>query len=262
MKNSHSVVDSRRRKISDMLEQFGSVRVDALAAELNTSPLTIRRDLEYFEKNELVDRFYGGATMREKRIGDNIFSSALTLHKHAIAQRAAQFVADGDTIFINTSSTALLMLKYITAKMVTVITNNGKAIFADTRDDLIVVLTGGELRSPKEAMVGEFAINNLNRVMATKCFLGCSGLAIDEGITTGVLQEVAVNELMLERVTGQRYILADHSKIGRKHSFVSGKANQISCLITDTEADSRVLSQLRNLSVQVVQVPALKKIDP
>ena len=36
---------------------------------------------------------------------------------------------DGDTIFINTSSTALLLLEYITAKQVTVITNNGRAIF-------------------------------------------------------------------------------------------------------------------------------------
>lgn len=260
MKNSHSVVDSRRQKIMEVLEQFGTARVDVLAAELGASPLTIRRDLEHFETIGLVDRFYGGASLKEKIINDNIFSSVLTLHKHAIAQRAAQFVTDGDTIFINTSSTALLILEYITAKTVTVITNNGKAIFANTRDDMMVVLTGGELRSPKEAMVGEFAINNLNRVMATKCFLGCSGLTIEEGVTTGVLQEVAVNELMLSRVTGPRYVLADHSKIGRKHSFMSGNVDQISCLVTDTEADTAVLNQLRQRHVQVVQVPPLKKL--
>lgn len=261
MKRSYGVVEGRRRKISQTLEQFGSVRVDALAAELNTSQLTIRRDLEYFEKMGLVERFYGGATLKHQAADNNIFSSVYTLHKHAIAKRAAQFVEDGDTIFINTSSTALLMLRYIDAKMVTVITNNGKAIFSESPDDMIVLLTGGELRAPKEAMVGEFAINNLSRVMATKCFLGCSGITIEEGITTAVLQEVAINELMLERVTDQRYLLADHSKVGRKHSFMSGNADQISCLITDTEADRRVLEHLRQLGVQTVQVPPLKKID-
>ncbi|MEG1687231.1 MAG: DeoR/GlpR family DNA-binding transcription regulator [Angelakisella sp.] len=261
MKNSQSIVDNRRNKILQLLEQTGSVCVNSLAEELTISPLTVRRDLDYFEKMGVVERFHGGAALKTKLQSDNIFSSVYTLHKHAIARRAAQLVSDGDTIFINTSSTALLMLGYITAKMVTVITNNGKAIFCDTRDDMILLLTGGELRAPKEAMVGEFALNNLNRVMASKCFLGCSGLTLEEGMTTAVLQEVAVNELMLTRVTGARYLLADHSKIGRKHSFMSGAVEQISCLITDTDADKSILRQLAERGVQIIQVPPLKKLD-
>jgi len=265
MKTKQSVIETRRKKIHQLLMKNGVVWVNALAQEMGASPLTIRRDLEYFDSIGTVERFYGGATLVQPggNDGENIFSSNLIFHKHAIAQRAAGFVEDGDTIFINTSSTALLLLKYITARQVTVITNNAKAIFSEKKDDMIVCLTGGEMRMPKEAMVGDFAINNLNRVTATKCFLGCNGLSAAEGITTAVLQEAAINELMIRRVVGPRVILADNLKIGRTNSFTYGSVQDISYLITDSEVAPKALAQIVavNPSIHVMQVEPLKLID-
>ena len=209
MKNSRNFIETRRKKIYQALEKHGSVKVDELAEQLHTSPLTIRRDLDHLEQQNLVERYYGGASIRRNRSGPA--NSVDSSYKHAIARHAAQFVSDGDTIFINSSSTALLTIKYITAKMVTVITNNGKAIFSDLNEDINIILTGGELRPPKEVMLGEFALNNLNLVTANKCFLGCSGLTVEEGFTTAAMQEVAINQLMLSRVTGKKYILADEA---------------------------------------------------
>ena len=76
-----------------------------------------------------------------------------------------------------------------------------------------MILTGGELREPKESMVGEFATNNLSRVSANKTFIGCSGISSKVGITTAVLAEVAINELMLKQCTGTRFVLADSTKM-------------------------------------------------
>jgi DeoR/GlpR family transcriptional regulator of sugar metabolism len=259
MKNNRAFIENRRRKIYQMLEQHGSVKVEDLSAELHASPLTIRRDLDHLEQLGFIERFYGGATLRENSSQPSLPDSDNALFKHAIAQRAVQFIADGDIIFINSSSTALLMLNYITAKMVTVITNNGRIMLSDYRDNVSIVLTGGELRVPKKVMVGEFALNNLNRVTATKSFLGCSGLTAEEGFTTANMHEVAINQLMLSRVTGERYILADHTKIGKKHNFISGSPDQISCVITDTEADKTVLDSLAVRGIQIIQVPPLKQ---
>ncbi len=258
MKNNRTFIENRRKKIIEALEQHGSIKVEKLSAELHASPLTIRRDLDYLEQLGLVERFYGGASLRKNPTGQSLGDSDNTMHKHAIAQRAAQFVNDGDTIFINSSSTALLMLKYITAKMVTIITNNGNAVFNHVHDNITIVLTGGELRAPKEAMVGEFALNNLNRVTAVKSFLGCSGLTSEEGFTTAAMHEVAINQLMLSRVTGERYILADYTKIGKKHNFISGSPDQISCIITNTESDKTVMDSLAAQGIKVIQVPPLK----
>jgi DeoR/GlpR family transcriptional regulator of sugar metabolism len=228
---------------------------------MRVSPLTIRRDLVALLDSGKIDRFYGGASLLkyDNRSEENIFSSGFTLNKLAIAQYAATLVEDGDTIFINTSSTALAILPHITAKQVTVITNNVKAITSKHRDDMILVFTGGELRFPKEAMVGDFALNNLNRVTASRCFLGCNGINADEGVTTAVLQEATINNLMLTRVTGPRYILADKSKIGRRLNFIYGRLQDISLLITDTEAPQPLVAELRK-KIEVVQVEPLKNL--
>lgn len=48
------------------------------------------------------------------------------------------------------------------------ITNNGRAIDAERGQGVNVILTGGELRYPKEAMVGDYAIRNLQTVIAKR----------------------------------------------------------------------------------------------
>lgn len=260
MRNSQSVVDTRRKKILDLLDETGFVKISDLAKRLNVSPLTIRRDLEALDDHDMIERFYGGAALVQRSADSNIFSSAYTLHKQAIAQKAATLVQDGDTIFINTSSTALAILPYINAKQVTVITNNMRATACKRREDMILMLTGGELRLPKEAMVGDFATNNLSTVTANKCFLGCNGITTQEGLTTAVFQEAAVNRLMLTRVTGPRYVLADKSKIGRQLNFIYGPLDEVTCLITDTEAPQDEIEKLRQ-TMEVIQVPPLKKLS-
>jgi DeoR/GlpR family transcriptional regulator of sugar metabolism len=254
------MVETRRNRLLKSLYETGAVNVQHIARELGVSPLTIRRDLLKLEEVEKISRFYGGASLfRGGHDEDNIFSSAFTLHKLAIARFAAALVEDGDTIFINTSSTAIAMIPYITAKHVTVITNNAKAMNEKLPNDLNLIFAGGELRFPKEAMVGDFAINNLSTVTASKCFLGCNGLTIYEGVTTAVMQEASINHLMLTRVSGPRYILADKSKIGRKLNFIYGSLKEISMLITDTEAPPQLIDELRK-NIEVRQVEPLAQL--
>ena len=65
MKASRSIVNSRREKILETVRSEGDVTVTALAEQLQVSPLTIRRDLQYLEEHKLLERFYGGARTGE-----------------------------------------------------------------------------------------------------------------------------------------------------------------------------------------------------
>ena len=86
-------------QILKIVEYQTNVTVDELAKRLQTSAITIRRDLDYFEQKNLIERYHGGASINKVNFTTNIFSSSLTLNKHAIAKAAARFVEDGDTIF-------------------------------------------------------------------------------------------------------------------------------------------------------------------
>lgn len=256
MKVNKQIVEKRRHKIMQIIQQDSVVNVKDLAKNLNVSPLTIRRDLQYWEEKGAIKRSYGGAKLIQDFV-DNDPLQSNEQYKHAIAKYATQYVQDGDTIFINTSSTALLMLKYIKNKKVTVITNNGKALLIDYDPSITIVLTGGELRTPKESMVGDFALNTLNKVTANKCFLGCSGFDIQAGMTTAILQEVSINETMVRRCKGEVFLLADHSKIGNVHDFSVADIHAFSYIITDELANEEIITQLQQEKINVIKLAPL-----
>lgn len=251
MKRERAYVDGRRNQILEILKANPEVRVDQLAERLGVSLITIRRDLQYLEELKHLKRFYGGAKSIEPKVA---VVDEVQKYRQLIARYAASMVEDGDSLFINTSSNALQMLQYITCKNVTAITNNGKALRYEYGDDVSVILTGGELRHPKEAMVGDFAIRNLQTVFAKKCFVGCSGLSPLTGMTTEIANEVNINGLMIEHATQDVYILADHTKIGKNSSFTSCTIDKVQHLITDEKASEEILEQMRAEGVQIHQV--------
>lgn len=251
MKRERAYVDGRRNQILETLKTNPEVRVDELAEQLNVSLITIRRDLQYLEEQNQLKRFYGGA---KSVASENPVVDEVQTYRNLIARYAASLIEDGDSLFINTSSNALAMLPFITCKNVTVITNNGKALKYDYEDEVSVILTGGELRHPKDAMVGDFALRNLQTVFAKKAFVGCSGLSPITGMTTEIANEVNINELMIQHATQDVYILADHTKIGKNSSFTSCTIDKVQHLITDEKASEDILDQMRAAGVDVHQV--------
>lgn len=254
MKRALSVVNQRRQDILDALKKNPHLSADDLATLLNVSSITIRRDFQYLEERDRLQRHYGGAKVIETFRETSNRNDRYEMRKNMIAKRAAQYVDDGDTIFINTSSTALLILKYLDDKKVNVITNNANALHIPKGVNVNLFLTGGELREPKHSMVGEFAYNNLSRVSANKCFLGCSGISAKLGMTTSVLAEVAINEVMFRQTTGPRYVIADSTKIGYNANFVSSSLNKITTLITDQDADKNEIEMMKFLGLNIVTV--------
>lgn len=251
MKRERAFVEGRRNQILEMLQKNPEVRVDELAELLGVSVVTIRRDLQYLEEEKQITRFYGGARALEEVAAQ---VDIVEMYRNLIARYAAGLVEDTDTIFINTSRNALEMISYITSSNVTVITNNGKAINHEKGDGVSIILTGGELRYPKEAMVGDFAVRNLQNIFAKKSFVGCSGISAKTGMTTEIANEVNVNHLMIEHATQEVYILADHTKIGHSSSFTSCGIDMVKHLITDELADEEELELMRAQGVRIHQV--------
>ncbi len=261
MRNTDQAIKARRNEIMLECQRKGKVSVNELSERFNVSPLTIRRDLQFWEDSNAMIRNYGGAKLVQSFIPETNLNQDNEYAKHAIAKFAAGLVEDNDTIFINTSSTALLILKYIKNKHVNVVTNNGKAILMDYDPLISVQLTGGEIRNPKEALVGEFAINNLMQVTADKIFIGVSGISVKSGLTSALLPEVAINKMMIERCSGSIFVLADHTKIGLDHSFQSGSLKKVDYLITDTMANSDSVAALERASVKVIALEPLKALS-
>lgn len=251
MKRERAYVEGRRRQVVEMLQRNPQIRIDELAKRLGVSVVTIRRDLQYLEEKKQITRFYGGAAVSKEAAG---YVDDVAIYRELIAKYAATLVDDGDTIFINTSSNALDIIKYIKGRHVTVITNNGKAIRQEKAEGVDLILTGGEVRHPKEALVGDFATRNLQNIFAKKAFMGCAGISAATGMSTEIANEVNVNQLMIEHTVQEVYLLADHTKVGHNSSFTSCSIESIRHLITDEMAPAEELEQMRGLGIEVYQV--------
>lgn len=259
MKKTQSIVSKRRERILDYLSTNETINTNELAEKLDISPLTLRRDLQALDDEGLIVRYYGGAKLATNINNDNTINSEedaidsmYNQKKHTIAKYAANLIDDGDTIFINSSSTALLILEYLDNKRVYVVTNNGKALQSTVGPNIELVLTGGQVYERKQSLIGEFATYILSKITADKCFLGVSGIAADSGISTSVLQETLVNHEMINRCSGPVYVLADSSKVGRHHNFSSGEIHEISHLITDTDIKENDINDFKEKGVDVI----------
>lgn len=246
MKKSISQINKRRDQIFSEILEYGEVEVTRLAQLLNVSELTIRRDLSFFEEKKLIERFYGGARLLNPYDERNP-SLELEKTKRKLAKKASELVNSGDIIFLNSSSTTLYMIHYLKDKEVTIITNNGRALFSEIGQGVTVIFTGGELRYPKNAMVGDYALHTLDSLKASKSFIGCSGFSIKNGMSTSVHSEVSVNRKMIENTNGEVYIVADHSKLLHEANFIVSPASEFAGLITNSKISKELEQEYRNL---------------
>lgn len=253
MKNSKSMIQERQNNILEYLKKNSSADITLLAELFHVTPMTIRRDLDALEAKGYVRRFFGGVEcvlpQKESSPGASAAPSSL---KSAIARAAAAMVEDGDTLFMNSSSTALLVLEELADKSVFVITNNGRSLYAKRSGHVELFLTGGTVYGQKQSLVGEFALNTLSQVTATKCIIGVSGISVSGGITSTVVQETTINHQMLARCTGEKIVVAEGFKIGLEHNFFSGSVSEITHLITDSSADPEQLEKLRRQNIEII----------
>ena len=169
MKRKKSEVDQRRNEILVFLKQNPDSSIKKLSEHFQVSVMTMRRDLQELEDMGVLIRHYGGARVRRDAMDSNEISC-----RDMLARYAASLVKDGDSLFLNSSRTALAMIPYINKQNVTVITNNGKAINVEHQPGVQLILTGGELRHPKNVLVGDYALRSLKTVYAKKSFIGCN----------------------------------------------------------------------------------------
>ena len=257
MKKTHGIVSKRRERLLDYLSVNQTINTNELAQKLDISPLTLRRDLQALDDEGLIVRHYGGAkliTNIDDKVNskENSINSIPVNSKNILAKYAADLINDGDTIFINSSSTALLILEYLGDKRVYVVTNNGKALQSTIGPNIELVLTGGQVYERKQSLVGEFATYILSKITANKCFLGVSGITSDSGISTSVLEETLINHEMINRCSGPVYVLADSSKVGIHNNFSSGDIHEISHLITDSNIKEIDIQEFKEKGVTVI----------
>ncbi|MGH1646151.1 DeoR/GlpR family DNA-binding transcription regulator [uncultured Enterococcus sp.] len=253
MKNSLININKRQKNILELLQLTEQMTTDELAKALDVSISTVRRDLNLLEEKNEIIRNYGYCSYNYENKTDFDQSGPERI-KQTIAREASKYVSDYDTLFINSSSTALKTLDFIHSNHLTVVTNNVKVNYSPHKDNCNYILTGGEMRFPKEALVGDIALHTISSMNADVCVIGCSGVSLENGVTTKILNESTINEMMINKTIKCKILVADHRKIGLTSKFKIADISVFDYLITDKFSSQNIVNEIRNAGVKVIQI--------
>lgn len=252
----------RRALIVESARRHGAVSVAEMAVALAASAATIRRDIEHLTEHGYLVRARGGAIL--PTAADATFEPEAAIakrtaerEKEAIGRAAAELVAPGQTLILDSGSTTLAAACALAARRipVTAVTNDlviagvlGRAAMGR------VIVTGGTLRPGSNTLLGEPGEALLRNLHAEVAFLGA------HAVSGAVMTETSLDAARFKRevMTAARRVvlLVDHTKFGEPAFCTIGSLDTIHAVVTDDRTPPDVVESLRErgLAVTVADV--------
>jgi len=255
----HMIGEERRSMIMDVLRREDIVRSSVLQKRFKVSDMTIRRDLEKLERLGLLKRVHGGAVVNQSTSGkappEGAFEDRMPLYteeKAAIGKSAASLVQDGQFIFLDGSTTAIHMTKYLTGfNHVTVVTDGIEVLRALAgKPGIEVIILGGTLQRDHNTIDGPFAIDNAEQINLDYLFLTCGGFDRAGVYDYGTIG-TSIKRILIRRAR-KKVVLANSEKHGKRHYFLICTWGQIDMLITDEGLPVEGREALKRADVEVV----------
>lgn len=227
----------RHQLILQRLSEQKVVKLKELVDLTDSSESTIRRDLTDLEAEGYLARVHGGATLIATPDEEPTFEEKrdrFVDEKVAIARKAATFIEDGMSIYLDAGTTTQAMVPFLEGKKIVVVTNS-LPIANELFDlDIKTFVIGGELKRSTQALVGYNARESMMNYRVDLAFLGMNGIDLDAGYTTPDPEEALVKKTAIE-LAHTSYVLADASKIG-KRTFSRVATLDAAQLITSSDA--------------------------
>lgn len=208
----------RQERILEILKEKKLVKIDELSEILNNvSVSTLRRDIKELEKDGKVESMYGGAVKYLLNTDELPIAKKSLIHmkeKEIIANLAADLIHDGETVYIDSGSTATLLMDKLIRKDITIYTTN-TSIFTKVLEDMRaeVIILSGTFNSVTSSLSGPFTELSLQNIYFDRAFLGVNGVDIVTGASTPNISE-AVKKKLVRDHSRHTYLLCDSSKFG------------------------------------------------
>ena len=249
-------IAERHKIIKEQLQLNGYVRVQDLAEQLGVTGATIRKDLRILESQNILIRTHGSASPVKPHVMDisvDVKASQNRDKKIIIAQAAQELITPDDAIILASGSSVTAFAEILTpVNMINVVTPSlGIALILNEKENVKVMLLGGEMYKNSMSVRGSYTEAGLVNVSCSKLFIGCDGINLETGITCSNLAEASLTTAMMKSCT-QTVVLADSSKFGRRGFGKIGSIEDIDIIVTDSGIPSTMRKKIEDLGVQIL----------
>jgi DeoR/GlpR family transcriptional regulator of sugar metabolism len=238
----------------ERIQREGGLSVAELARAYSVSAITVHRDLEQLAAEGLVERVHGGARALAPPGADPAAPAIATAWsqrvgqasdaKEAIAERAAELVTPGSTVFLDSSSSALVLARRLMddpPNELTLVTSSPAIAYEMQAERVHVVVTPGELDQHMKMLAGRWTVEFLSQLNFDVAFVSCAGVTLEEGLTTA--RRPLADVINAARAGAQRTVaLIDSTKFGRASLLTIMAVDEPDLIITDPALESEVAS--------------------
>jgi DeoR family fructose operon transcriptional repressor len=247
----------RQKEILRLARVNGRVDVMALAAELDVTTETVRRDLSVLERAGVLRRVHGGAIPVE-RLGFEPALAArdavMVAEKERIAKAALAEVPEEGVILLDAGSTTTRLADVLpTDRDLTVVVNSPPlATRLATRTHLSVIILGGRVRGRTLAAVDDWGWQPLRQMCIDVAFMATNGYSFERGLTTPDPAEAAMKREMMAAAR-RVVLLADHTKFGNDYFACFGALADVDVVVTDSGLEESLVGEIAGAGPRVLR---------
>ena len=233
--------EERQQAIIQLLNQNGSISVRDLSVQFDVTADCIRKDLKALENGGFLKRTYGGAILsKDYELGRELVDrrNVNQKEKRDIARKAVKLIQSGETIFLDASTTNLMLAQLLVHTSLKLIVVSNMLDILETltpNPALDVVGTGGMMNSSINGFLGIEAARSIQMYSFDRGFFGCCGIdQTDMTLTTlgavdGLTKQTAL------KACRHKYIMMDHSKFDSNECYKFASLDDIDAIVTDRE---------------------------
>lgn len=237
MRVPRHVVEARRSRLTELLQERGYLPISDLCEELAVSEATARRDLSALQSEERITRTYGGA-LGEFNTSFTSFRERLRQgaeSKSAIARLAVSLIKPGMRIYLDAGTTAFAIAQELRRNLpdkLTIITNNLALIEPlGSLPSAKTILLGGQLLERQSVLLGDEAVRSAAVQKIDIAFLGAQGMT-SQGLWNSQRDIILLQQAVMKR-SGLTCFCLDRSKLSHKAPEHLADWSSVNALLTD-----------------------------
>jgi len=245
----------RIEEIKKYIYENKTVTLDEICENFQVSKSTLRRDLNAILQSSDIKKIYGGVTaLPQKGLVSFEERNISNLEaKRRIAAAAAGLIQENDIIFIDSGTTTLPLIDFITEKKnITILTNNVEIIMhAIPFENINVISLSGTLSRKTLSFTGASAVQVLQNYNISKAFMATTGFSIVNGVTNSSPSESDIKRAVVQR-SQKVVLLADSSKCNTISLITYCGLDQINTLVTDAYPSKEICNYIRNSGNEIL----------
>jgi len=242
-----------------MVRKERLVPIRALKRAIETSSMSLWRDLKALEESGLIKRMHGAIALPDYSIhggSEPVFqhkAAQSAPQKAAIARHVArELILPGEILCLTSGSTVAAVVPFLDPGQLTLLTNSLEVMnaAAPISQRLTLLTSGGMYRELSHTFVGPQAEAFFQEHTADTLLLGAAGLTLKEGVTDPNPLDTVIKKAMI--ASARRVIAVMNStKLGTRSMTAVMALEDLDILVTDGNAPDEMLHEIERLGVDV-----------